>query len=142
MAELDTIVLHNPSNKDFVQEYNGEAYTIKAKDTRSFAKFVGYHIAKHLSSKMISDSFTKKMRKENPTLVSQKLIYDTPERRIYLFDILRDVSLVKEVVNAYPFRGFIGEMDVYEKYVAKWESEQKKDTKKEEKKSTTSESKS
>ena len=56
MAELDTIVLTNPTSKDFTHNFNGEPYTINAGETKAFAKFVGYHLAKHLSTKMIEES--------------------------------------------------------------------------------------
>jgi len=124
MAELDTIILTNPTASDFTWQYNGEAYTVPANSTKPFAKFVGYHLAKHLSSKMIQEELDKKLAKDktkNPnqkaSIVSQAMIYDNPQRRITLYQILNDKEIVQEVIKAYPFKGFVGEMSEYEDYV-------------------------
>lgn len=136
MAELDTIVVHNPTSEDFTHNFNGEPYTVKAGETRWFAQFVGYHLAKHLSSKMINDSFTPKQRtdKAMQNKISQALIYDTPERRIALYKILGDVGVVLEAIKRYPFKGFIGEMKVYQDFVEKEEAKKLKAQEAEEKK--------
>lgn len=124
MAELDTIVIHNPTDEDFTQGYNGEPYTILAGESKAFAKHVANHIAKHLSNKMIDAGFTKKQRKEKPVLISQSMVYDGPGRRIALFKILQDEDLVKHAIGAYPYKGFIGNMSDYEKFVEDWKAEQ------------------
>ena len=128
MAELDTIVLTNPTEEDFTQHYNGEPYLLEANSTKAFAKFVGYHIAKHLSSRMIQNELNKKLAKDKAlnqnqkaSVLSQAMVYDNPQRRITLYQILKDKLVVQEVIKAYPFKGFIGEMSEYEKFVAEQE---------------------
>lgn len=118
MAELDTIALTNPTSEDFSQRFNGEIYTLEANASKSFAQFVGFHIAKHLSQKMLKDEITPKMRKERPTLLSQRQVYDNPYLRIALFKIFSDVQLVQKLISIYPFKGFVGDMKLYEDFVA------------------------
>ena len=81
---------------------------------------------------MIVDEARSKATKkdfENPkspihVQVSQLSIYDTPERRIALYKIFGDVQTVQDAVLSFPFKGFIGEMSLYENFVKK-ESESK-----------------
>lgn len=119
MAELDTIRLKNPTNKDFTWKYNGEPYTIKANEEKAFAKFVGFHLAKHLSSQMMNDEVPAEDKKDpNKSLeLAHRMVYDNPRRRIALYKILQDTGLVQEVIKAYPFKGFVGEMSEYEEFV-------------------------
>ena len=49
--------------------------------------------------------------------LAHRHVYDNPRRRINLYKILQDVSLVQEVIKAYPFKGFVGEMKEYEDFV-------------------------
>lgn len=128
MEELDVITLINPTSEDFTVPYNGQPYTLKAGETKSFSKFVGFHIAKHLSTKMIEDEIPNKVKKTTPVAVAQRTVYDSHFRRIALYKILRDKDIVVQVIAAYPFKGFIGEMSEYEKFV-----EQQKESKKTEK---------
>lgn len=123
--DLSAIEITNPTSEDFTWNYNGEPYTIKAGQAAVFAKPVAYHLAKHLSTKMIvqplQETMTKKDRddKNAPVHVkiSQLSIYDTHERRIALYKILRKGDLVLDLITRYPFKGFIGEMSEYQKFV-------------------------
>ena len=129
MAELDTVSLTNPTKEDFTFNFNGEAYTVKTGETKSFGKFAGYHLAKHLSTHMIvEDAMSKATKKDmdDPraivhSKVAQLNVYDTPERRIALYTILKNTNEVIEVVRSYPFKGFVGDMKMYEDFVAKME---------------------
>ena len=127
MTELTTLEIKNPTSEDFTWRYNGEPYTIKAKESATFVRPVAIHLAKHLSTQMVQgdlkNAMTKK-DKENPNAavhykISQLAIYDTHERRIALYKILNDETLVLDVIKAYPFKGFIGEMNKYEDFVKK-----------------------
>lgn len=122
MAEFDTVVLYNPTDEDYTHGFNGEPYTIEANTTKSFAQFVGFHLAKHLATKMVEDSISKKDKKEKPIMVAQKLIYDNPDLRIALYKILKNKELVQKVIAAYPYKGFVGEMSIYEDFVNKEET--------------------
>lgn len=119
MAELDVVELINPTNEDFTWKYNGEPYTIGAGQKKSFAKFVGYHLAKHLSSKLMNDevSDADKLDPEKSLELAHRHVYDNPRRRIALYKILGNIETVQEVIKAYPFKGFVGEMKEYEDFV-------------------------
>lgn len=131
MQELEVIDITNPTSEDFSWRYNGELFTIKANEKRGFAKSVGLHLAKHLSTKMIRDEAISKASKKDladpkaaiHVQVSQLNTYDTHERRIALYKILGNVDMVIQVISNYPFKGFIGDMDIYQKYVEKSKSE-------------------
>lgn len=118
-SEFETITLYNPTSEDFTQKYNGEPYTIKAKSTKPFAQFIGFHIAKHLATTMVKDTFTLKERNDpkKTVMVTQHLVYDNPRLRIALYEILKDTQLVQKVIMIYPYKGFIGDMDEYKKFV-------------------------
>lgn len=122
---MSSVTITNPTSEDFTWGYNGEAYTIKAGETTAYAKPVSYHLAKHLSTKMIVETVKNKMTKKEAAepkspvhvKVSQLSIYDTHERRIALYKILKDTQKVVELISRYPFKGFIGEMSEYENFV-------------------------
>ena len=128
--DLSVVSITNPTSDDFSWRYNGELYTIKAFEKGSFAKPVAYHLAKHLSTKMVSDEALKGVAKkdmDNPNAqihvkVSQLHTYDTHERRIALYEILKDSQKVLEVIQRYPFKGFIGDMALYQSFVEKLEA--------------------
>ena len=129
MAELDTQILTNPTAEDFTWNFNGEPYTLPKDSSKAFAKFVAYHLAKHLSSKMIEGDLNQELAKDKTKnlnqkalIISQAMIYDNPRRRIALYKILGDKTSVQEVIKAYPFKGFVGEMSEYENFVAKEET--------------------
>ena len=119
MSELDAVILFNPTNQDFAHHFNGELYSISANSSKPFAQKVGFHLAKHLATKMVNDSFSTEDKKDpkKSLMISQHTVYDNPKLRIALFKILKDKMLVQEVVIAYPYKGFIGEMLEYEQFV-------------------------
>lgn len=127
MQELNVIEITNPTSSDFSWAYNGEKFTVKAGEKIGFAGSVSLHLAKHLSTKMICDEAMSKATKadlKNPnaavhTKVSQLSTYDTHERRIALYKIFGNIDTVVKVIEKYPFRGFIGDMDEYQKFVEK-----------------------
>lgn len=127
MQELEVIDISNPTSKDFSWRYNGELFTVKAGEKRGFAKPVGFHLAKHLSTEMVvSDAMSKATKTDlkDPKAevhikISQLNTYDTHERRIALYKILGNTDLVIQVIANYPFKGFIGDMDEYQKFVEK-----------------------
>lgn len=125
--DLSAIEITNPTSEDFTWNYNGEPYTIKGNQTAVYAKPVAYHLAKHLSTKMIIEPLKESMSKKDienknspvHVKISQLSIYDTHERRIALYKILRKGDLVLDLITRYPFKGFIGEMGEYQKFVEK-----------------------
>ena len=67
--KLESVEITNPTSEDFTWRYNGSPYTIKAGERKAFAKPVAYHLAKHLSTKMVEQEAISKMTKkdlENP----------------------------------------------------------------------------
>lgn len=131
-GEFISIAVTNPTKIDFTQRFNGEPYTVRAGETQNFSKYVGFHIAKHLSTKMIEADFPRdnaKTEKMTPQQINQEAtrftqltLYDNPLRRIALFKILRDTDLVMDVIISYPFKGFLegklaGDMEDYKNFV-------------------------
>ena len=131
LKEHDSVFIKNPTSEDFSWKFNGELYTVKAGEEKAFSKYVSFHLAKHLSTQMVVEEATsgaKKKELEDPKSplhgkVSQLNIYDTPERRIVLHKILGNEELVVEVIKAYPFKGFVGDMDLYKKYLDELKAE-------------------
>lgn len=127
MKESEIISIINPTSEDFTWRYNGEPYEIKAGETKPFVANIACHLAKHLSTQMIVNDVKKKMtnkQRENRNdpihvKIAQLQVYDTHERRIALYKIFQNEDLVLEVIKRYPFKGFIGEMDEYKKFVSK-----------------------
>ena len=125
LKEYDSVVINNPISEDFTQKFNGEPYTIKAGESKGFAKFVAFHLAKHLSTLIVESEAAKDITKKDlgdpraavHSKISQLQVHDTHERRIALYKILGDEDLVIQVISAYPFKGFIGEMEEYKKFV-------------------------
>jgi len=129
MSELDTVELTNPTTEDFTWNYNGEPYTIAAKEKKHFAKYVGLHLAKHLSTQIIQrEALEKTTQAERDRALlqpnerfnlrlAQLAVYDTPERRIALYKMFQRKDLVQELITLYPFKGFIGDMNIYDEYV-------------------------
>ena len=128
--DLSAVTIINPTSEDFTWQWNGEPYTVKARDSAGFAKPVAYHLARHLSTKMIVDEVKGKLTKkqiDNPrdpihVKLSQLQVYDTPERRIALYKILGDEDKVMQLLMRYPYKGTIGELDEYKQYVEKEKS--------------------
>lgn len=125
MSELEAIQLTNPTAEDFSHKFSGEDYTVKSGETKHLGKFAAYHLAWHLSAKMIQreleelkEKALKKKEKFPETLEGQRLTYDNPERRKKLYLILKDKLAVQEVIKAYVHKdGFIGQMSEYEEFV-------------------------
>ena len=132
--DLSSVEITNPTSEDFTWRYNGQPYTIKAGERMAFAKPVAYHLAKHLSTKMIEQDALSKVTKkdmDNPNAavhvkVAQLNTYDTHERRIALYEIFGDEKRTTDLITRYPFKGFIGDMEVYRSFV---EKKQKKEVK-------------
>lgn len=126
MAELDTLQIRNPMKEDFEVRFNGELYTLVAGEEKSFPEFLAFHIAKHLSDKMLEKEVQKlrKVKSDNPyrPQVGQLMVYDNAKRRIALYDIIGSKEKVEECIASYPFKAFIGEMNEYDEYVAKAET--------------------
>lgn len=124
MPSLDVITLFNPTASDFVGTWNGEDYTLKADSSDSFSKFVGFHLATNLAKQMINESFSDadKQNIKKSVTISQTLLYDNPKLRIALYKILRSIPEVQECIMAYPYKGFVGDMDEYKNFVKKEEA--------------------
>lgn len=126
-SEFETIEITNPLEEAFKVRFNGELYTIEAGAFKSYPRFLAFHIAKHLSDKMLIPEVEKRQKKQkegdvyNPQ-IAQLMIYDNSYRRILLYNILKSKIMVEECIKAFPFKGFIGEMDEYEEHVAKVEA--------------------
>lgn len=135
--DLESIEIINPTSEGFTWRYNGTPYTIQAGEKKAFARPVAYHLAKHLSSKMVVDEVWSKLTREQAEIaradhknqihlkVSQLQAYDTHERRIALYRIFGGTENVIKIIERYPFKGFIGDMHVYEMFVQR-EDEAKK----------------
>lgn len=129
--EYESVVITNPTAEDFTRRWNGEPYEIKSNETKGFAKFIAFHLAKHLSTKMLDKDFPKKKkflneqeRNAEALKYSNLMLFDNPKRRIALFRILNDVKLVIGVIMAYPFKEFmegdyLGYMQDYRDFVEK-----------------------
>lgn len=125
MAELESIQIFNPSDEDFTQNFNGEAYTVPAKGAKSYPVFLAYHIAKHLSDKLLLPELIKikeehsKAKNVNPfnPKTAQLMVYDNPKRRIALYECLKSKQHVQTLIEKYPFKAFIGEMNQYDDFV-------------------------
>lgn len=125
MAEYETIQITNPTKEAFSCRFNGEMYTLQPSETRSYPQFLSFHIAKHLSNKMLDKEARKLMEqfKENPFVpqVSVLMNHDNPSRRIALYDIFSSRESVEACLKACLFKSFVGEMTTYDTYVAKKE---------------------
>lgn len=129
--DLESVTIYNPTTENFSKRWNGELYSVLAGETKAYASPVSFHLAKHLSTKMMESEFPWKKkyandqeRERESVRFSQLMIFDNPKRRIALFKILRDVKAVEDVVAAYPFKGFLesevaGTMEEYKDFVRK-----------------------
>lgn len=123
MAELDTLGILNPTTDDFEVRFNGELYKLAKGAEKAYPEFLAFHIAKHLSDKILSVEIEKIRKKatDNPyrPQVGQLMVYDNAKRRIALYDILKSKEVVQRCIEAFNFKAFIGEMTDYDEYVAK-----------------------
>jgi len=60
-TSYDQTVIYNPMDEDFVCNWDGKPYTIGADATASFPEFLAYHIAKHLTEKILYSKVEKKI---------------------------------------------------------------------------------
>ena len=128
LDSLNTISIKNPLKEDFSCRYNGELYTLKTKEEKSYPLFLALHIAKKLSDLILSDE-AKKIKVGvkptdnpfNPAKV-QFVNYDNPRRRIILYDLLGDKNIVEKCIKSFNFKDFIGDISEYDDYVAKAEA--------------------
>lgn len=127
MAELDTIEIYNPLKEEVTIRFNGEPYKVPGLSSKHYPQFLAFHIAKHLSDKVLEPEL-QKIKKANTKENSfnpknaQLMIYDNVERRIALYDILKSKELVQTCIAQFPLKGFIGVMKDYDDYVAKIET--------------------
>lgn len=137
MAELDTLGILNPTKEDFEVRFNGELYKLAKGAEKAFPEFLAFHIAKHLSDKMLNVEILKirKTASENPyrPQVGQLMVYDNAKRRIALYEILRNKDTVQQCIEAFNFKAFIGEMSDYDEYVAKTKEAKPVETSKDDK---------
>lgn len=125
-SQFETVEVLNPLSEEFKVRFNGELYRIEGETKKSYPRFLAFHVAKHLSDRMLVPELEKRNKKQkegdvyNP-LIAQLMIYDNAIRRITLYDILKSKFLVEECIKAFPFKGFIGEMADYDEHVAKLE---------------------
>ncbi len=131
MAELDTIALYNPTKEDFSHRFNGEMYTIPAQGRKEWPQFLALHMARHFSDVLMESVLdklknSKEAKEGNPyhPQVGQLMLYDNPTRRIALYKILKSKENVERVINEFPFKGFIGTMEEYDKFVATYEKKE------------------
>lgn len=131
MAELDTLVITNPTKEDFQFRFNGELYEpIPAGASKSYPGFLAFFAAKHLSEKMLQPERAKLIAAEEKAkgspyvpAVSVLMNHDNVPRRKALYAILGGRQLVENCIITMNLKSFIGEMSEYDEYVAKQESE-------------------
>lgn len=121
MAEYDTVTVTNILDEEVSVTFNGEPYVLAANELKSYPSFLGFHIAKTISDKILVEE-AKAVEKENPDnpyapAAGQLLIHDNPRRRILLYQILGSQALVESCVNAYPLKSFLGDMQEYINFV-------------------------
>lgn len=129
MAELDTCTIRNPLTIDFSARYNGELYTVRAGETKTYPKYLVYHLAKHLSNQMLDKEVRELIKiyeKESPYVpqVGALMNHDNPTRRRYLYDILQSKSEVESCLKQLEFKSFIGDMREYDSYVENVEAKE------------------
>jgi len=127
MAELDTCEITNPLKTDFMARFNGEAYTVHAGQSKTYPKYLVYHLAKHLSNQMLDKEareLTSKHEPNSPFVPQVGLLmnHDNPTRRKYLYDILGSKAEVENCLKQLTFKSFIGDMAEYDQYVEKVEA--------------------
>ncbi len=130
MAELDTIEIRNPLKVDFSCRFNGQVYTVAAETSKHFPQFLAFHVAKHLSDAILTpdlEKIKKGNNKENSfnPKNAQLMIYDNVQRRMALYDVLKNKSLVQTCIAQFPLKGFIGNVKEFDDYVTKAETPKK-----------------
>ena len=139
-TRLDTIKVCNPTDRDFEVRYDGEKYELAAGEETFHVAPLARHMAKHLSDREMAISWAKeeakyKKRKETApgALKTQMVMYDNPERRIVLHQVLKKREQVELVLTHYPQFGArvttgkptvfecIGDISIYDNFVEKFE---------------------
>lgn len=127
MAELDTIEINNPSDSDFTHLYNGQPYTIGQGESKYYPKHLAFHLAHHLSKRMVYEDFKSKVPKkklEEPNSretaqLAQLTVFDSPARRIALYKILKGKEYIEPILQLYHVGAHIGDMAEFDEFVAK-----------------------
>ena len=136
MAELAQIRVVNPTDEEYVVYKNGEPYAVRPNSDTTYPHHLARHMAKVMSDQMITkDVFAerakfKKTKEVFPEIREiQMTMYDNPQRRIYLYQILRDKTEVERTIKAYPQfktddvrQNFVGEMSEYDDWVSDFEA--------------------
>lgn len=130
MAELDTLLVTNPTKEDFQFRFNGELYEpIPAGASKSYPGFLAFFAAKHLSEKMLQPERVKLISAEEKAkgspyvpAVSILMNHDNVTRRKALYDILGGKQLVENCIITMNLKSFVGVMSEYDEYVVKQES--------------------
>ena len=133
LKEFDSVFIKNPTTEKFGWRFNGELYEIDSGETRSFSRNVAVHLAKHLSTKMVSDEKLKKATKKDlddprariHSEISQMHIFDTPERRIALYKIFEHEGLIQLVMDKLKSKDIIGDMNLYRDFVSNYRGKTK-----------------
>jgi hypothetical protein len=123
-SEYETIEITNPTKEDFSCRFNGEMYSLHAGASRSYPRFLAFHIAKHLSNRMLQgemDKLQKKHGETNPFVPQIGILmnHDNPQRRAVLFDIFGSKEGVESCLAQLQFKSFVGDMSEYDAYVSK-----------------------
>lgn len=145
MATLDTIKVCNPTDRDFEVYFDKERYKLRAGEEVVHTQYLARHMAKHLSDRELAIQWAKeevKYRRKKELAPSarktQLLMYDNPERRIWLYKILKNKVQVEETLAAYPQFGVrssatgkrefecIGDISIYDSFVDALETKSKK----------------
>ncbi len=129
-SEFDTLEVYNPMDVEFVCRFNGELYKLGAKSSKTYPQFLAFHIAKHLSDKLLEPELLALKRKNDeskrPTAYNprnaQLIIYDNVSRRKTLYNVFRDKELALLCIKQFPFKDFIGNVAEWEEYVLKAET--------------------
>lgn len=121
--EFESIKITNPTKQDFSVRYNGELYELHAGVTDSYPRAVAFHMAKHLTTRMLEPE-AQKLREEFKESVyipqeSTLMNHDNPSRRIALYDVLGNRGEVDKFFIAIPLKSFVGDMSIYDKHVEK-----------------------
>lgn len=96
--------------------------TLKAGATRSYPMYVAFHLAKHLTNKMLGKeaAVLREQYKESVYVPQEATLmnHDNPSRRIALYDVLGNKEAVQEFFLRVPLKAFVGDMTIYDRHVA------------------------
>lgn len=145
MANLDQIAICNPTDTDFEVKKDGEFYYLKKGEETIKPQHLARHMAKHLSDRMLLKDYyeyeakVKRKKEVVPEPIKMMMtMYDTPERRIALYKILKDRDEVEQIILSYPqFKtrinsdreiifSSVGDFEVYEDFIKVFEGKEEK----------------